>query len=281
MTATDVTPEVEAGSDNAVLRSTLSSTEGVIGCGFVVTFPGGRQVEYAGTLSGDSFTARAVSLTPLTEYSCYAFCQTSSGRTVSGSVSFMTLEDTSLKITDLSVKAGITDVSLGAVYTGTGEALGCGFVLGNDSVGMKEYGAALSDGTFSLEVCDLDADTQYRVYAFIDTPEGRITSQTAVFRTKEKSVEGISFLRVEAVPGSDSVSLEAELSSDDGVTEWGFGLSSNGMDYVEYGAQVDGLRMTRTITNLKSGTAYSFYAYVMVGSSRVQSETNTFTTAAQ
>ena len=54
-----------------------------------------------------------------------------------------------------------------------------------------------------------------------------------------------------------------------------------GMDYVEYGAQVDGLRMTRTITNLKSGTAYSFYAYVMVGSSRVQSETNTFTTAAQ
>ena len=272
-------PTAEVGTDWAIMTSTVDPYEGVSGCGFVISSNGGRTVEYSGTLTGNTFSVRASSLSPGTNYTCYAFCHTRSGRTVSTSMTFTTLEDTSLRITDLSVKADVNSVSLSAGYSGVGEITGTGFVLGNDSVGMKEYKASnVSDGVFSAEIGDLAPDTQYRVYAFIDTSDGRITSVQSTFRTKEVPVGGISFTELSASLSGNSVMLAAEISSGEGVTECGFGLSLNGKDYTEYGATMDGLSLTRTIGNLQSGKTYYYYAFVMVGSSRIQSETLSFTT---
>lgn len=259
------------------LTATVDDGTYVTYCGFGLSRAGRTAVEHACVMTGNTFSTTVESLLPSTEYVYYAFVVVDGKRVTSEFDRFTTAEDPTLMIMDVGATAGETSVALRARLSRTEGVTSVGFALASESEDFLERSASVQeDGFFSYSWTELTPGTYYRFYAWADTVDGRVVSETLSFYTKEPA-GAVWFESVQASPEGTTVLLKAVLSSTEGVTDMGFGLSVNQIDYIEYGAQLseDGFR--RTISGLDSGATYYYYAFFTHGGSYSQSETFIFT----
>ena len=262
---------------SAVLEAKVDDGTYVEYCGFGLSRAGKTAVEYTSYVSGNEFTVKVEDLLPDTDYYYYAFVLVDGSRVTSNFYVFHTLEDPAVGIMDIGAVADETRVALSARLTRTEGVISAGFAIAGDGEAFVEKAGTLeADGRLSLTWTSLQASAHYRFYVWADTDEGRTVSETLEFYTKTP-VGPVSFVEVSATPDGTSVALKAVLSGIEGVEEAGFGLSENQYEYIEYSAAIGSDGFTKTVSGLKSGTKYYYYAFFTIGGAYKQSETYSFT----
>lgn len=262
---------------SVVLDATVDDASYVTYCGFGLSREGRTPVEYPAILSGNSFSVEATDLLPDTDYVYYAFVTVDGQRVTSDFSGFRTAEDPTIHILDIGADAAVNKVCLSARLSRVQDVTSAGFALAADGTDFTEKEAALAtDGRMSLEWGGLEADTHYRFYVFACSAGGRVVSQTMEFYTQKASSGDVEILSLEAIPDGDSVTLLARLSATDGVTDCGFGLSSNGFDYVEYGATLVADSFSKVVSGLSAGITYYYYAFYSLKGEQYQSNTFSF-----
>ena len=246
-------------------------------CGFGLSREGRNPVEYAATLNGSTLKAEVGELLPDTDYTYYAFVMVDGSRITSDFSSFHTAKDTSIHIMDIGATSEETTVVLKARLTSTEGVIAAGFALASAGDSYVERAASVqTDGRISLQWSDLSPDTQYRFYVWVQTAAGNIVSDILEFYTKKSSSADVSFVSVSAEVDGTSARLKAILSSLDGVSSTGFGISTTQYDYVEYSATLTEDGFQKALSGLQSGTTYYYYAFFTHGESYHRSDTFTF-----
>lgn len=269
--------EAEPESFSAVLTALIDDPTYVEYCGFGLSREGRTPVEYAATLESSTLKAEVGQLLPDTDYTYYAFVMVDGSRITSDFSSFHTAKDTSIHIMDIGATAEETAVVLKARLTSTEGVIAAGFALASAGDSYVERAAAVqTDGRISLQWSDLSPDTQYRFYVWVQTAVGNIVSDILEFYTKKSSSADVSFVSVSAEVDGTSARLKAILSSLDGVSSNGFGISTTQYDYVEYSATPTEDGFQKALSGLLSGTTYYYYAFFTHGESYHRSDTFTF-----
>lgn len=246
-------------------------------CGFGLSREGRTPVEYAATLDNSTLKADVGELLPDTDYTYYAFVVVDGSRITSDFSSFHTAKDTSIHIMDIGATAEETTVVLKARLTSTEGVIAAGFALASAGDSFEERAAIVqTDGRISLHWSDLSPDTLYRFYVWVQTAAGNIVSDILEFYTKKSSSADVSFFSVSAEVDGTSARLKAILSSLDGVSSTGFGISTTQYDYVEYSATLTEDGFQKALSGLQSGTTYYYYAFFTHGESYHRSDTFTF-----
>lgn len=270
----------EPGVFQTRLTAVLSRMDVVEEAGFEVERDGGWTPVSSGVeRTENGFSLLLEDLSPETDYRCRAFFMVQGRRTTGDDILFRTLPESGNRILSTGVKSDVRSALLTASLS-MDRGLGtCGFGIGKDGEAFREF-TVPSDGlSFSLHAEGLEPDTAYRFYAFAEAYGRRFQSEEKVFYTLPVPFGEISFIALSADPARDSVRLSATLSTPDAtLSEVGFGISVNGMDFTEYGASQDGDRMTVVLNGLSPGTEYLYYAFFVCKGSRAQSEYGTFTT---
>ena len=107
----------------------------------------------------------------------------------------------------VSAKADGNSVYLTCSYKGRGAGI-CGFVLTKGgSVVKKQEAETRSDGSFSLNIKDLEYDTEYVYYAWISNGTAEIHSNTGTVHTEQKPEPEQVFVSVTAKAEGNSVYL--------------------------------------------------------------------------
>lgn len=265
-----------ASAHSVQLTATLDDGSPVTYCGFGLSREGRTAVEYAGALNGNAFTVSVESLAPGMEYVYYAFVVVDGKRVTSEFARFTTEEDPSLLVMDLGATAGETSVTLRARLSRTDKVTSAGFALAGETGDFAIQSVNVpADGFLSYTWTGLTPGTAYRFYAWAQTPDGQVVSETMSFYTRASPGE-VRFVSVSASVERTSALVRAVLSSTDGVTEAGIGLSSNQTDYVEYSAQVSEDGFQKLLSGLRSGTTYYCYAFFTHDGNYNQSEMFTF-----
>ena len=265
------------GPFSAVLSATVEDASHVEYCGFGLSRAGRKTVEYGATLEGNRFTAEVTNLLPSTEYVCYAFVSEDGRRINSEYFRFTTADDPSLHFSDLSADATDSQVTLQARLSRIDGLVKAGFALAPDGESFMEKDAQPdAEGLLTLKWEGLKAGTHYRFYAYAVTADGRKESEVLDFNTESPSYSPVSFLSVEAGVNGSSANLKAVLSGVEGISDYGFGLSTNRYDFVEYSASLTADGFEKLVTNLQDGTTYYFYAFFTLGGSFCQSDTVSF-----
>ena len=261
---------------SAVLEAEVDDGAHVEYCGFGLSRAGRTAVEYPSVIDGNKFTVMVDNLMPDTDYYYYAFVLVDGNRVTSDFASFHTEEDPTIIISDIGASADETAVALRASLSKT--AIAAGFALAADGEDFSEREGVLdASGNLSYTWTGLSAGTHYRFYVWAQADYGRVVSETMEFYTKTPAGP-VSFVSVSATPETSSTVLTAVLSSLEGVTEVGFGLSENQYEYIEYSASMTSDGFTKTVSGLKSGTKYYYYAFFSLDGVYIQSETYSFTT---
>ena len=272
--------EAEPGVFQTRLTAVLSRMDVVEDVGFEVERDGGWTPVSSGVeRTENGFSLLLEDLSPETDYRCRAFFMVQGRRTTGDDILFRTLPESGNRILSTGVKSDVRSALLTASLS-MDRGLGtCGFGIGKDGEAFREF-TVPSDGlSFSLHAEGLEPDTAYRFYAFAEAYGRRFQSEEKVFYTLPVPFGEISFIALSADPARDSVRLSATLSTPDAtLSEVGFGISVNGMDFIEYGASQDGDRMTVVLNGLSPGTEYLYYAFFVCDGSRAQSGYGTFTT---
>lgn len=273
--------DLQASPEAFSVRLLATITDGtyVEACGVGLSRDGRTPVEYGAVLEGNAFSVKVDELQADTEYTWYAFLVIDGVRTSSGFEHFRTLEDPTLRFLDIQASAGANSVSLRARLSRTEGVSACGFALAGEGGDFSRSTAALQqDGLFSLEIGDLAPETAYRFYAWAATAEGDVLSEVFSFTTKPASPEDIGFQSVSASVEGLSVMLEALLSSMEGVSRCGFGLSENSYDYIEYSVQPGSSGFRKTLEGLKPAATYYYYAFFALEDKVYQSKVQSFKT---
>ncbi len=279
-TASFVSLDARTEAFSVTLSAQITDGTYVESCGFGLSREGRTAVEYGTPLDGDRFTVRIEDLQPDTDYTWYAFFLIDGQRTTSAFQRFRTPEDPSLKFLDIKARADIHSVALEARLSRTEGILSCGFAIRGSGGDFTRYPADLqSNGYISLTIEGLEAETLYNFYVWARTEEGEVVSETLAFTTLQEEHGEVRFLSVSAQAGAGSAQLSATLNKTDGISECGFGLSSNQHDYIEYSAALSGETFEKTINGLDSNTTYYFYAYFILDGRTYQSSPSSFTTS--
>lgn len=262
---------------SVVLCAAVDDGSHVSYCGFGLSRDGRTPVEYASSISNNTFSVEVGDLLPDTEYVCYAFVTLDGKRVTSGFVSFRTAEDPTLHILETGAEAAVTSVRLSARLSRTDDVTEAGFGLASDGDAFIEKDAEIkSDGRISILWEGLEADSHYRFYVYAISGGGRTVSHTLEFYTHKAPSTDVEFVSVSAEPSGNAVTLIATLTGTDGISDYGFGLSPNGYDYVEYSALPTAGGFSKTIDNLSPGTTYYYYAFFTLNGSFRQSEILSF-----
>ncbi len=278
-TASFVSLDAYAEAFSVTLSAQITEGSYVEACGFGLSKEGRTAVEYGATLDGNGFCVQVDDLLADTDYTWYAFFLIDGERTTSAFQTFRTPEDPSLRILDIKAQADVNSVFIEARLSRTDEVLSCGFALRGSNGDFTRYPATLqSNGYFSLNIEGLEAETLYHFYVWAQTGEGEVVSETLAFTTRQEAHGEVQFLSVSAQAGATSAQLSATLSKTDGVSECGFGISTNQHDYIEYSATLSGETFEKAINGLAPNTTYYFYAYFILDGRTYQSSPSGFTT---
>jgi len=214
------------------------------------------------------------------------------------------------EISSVEVVPGVDNARLTATISGPANYSGCGFVLHKSGkITELTAEAGLQGRSFEAVATGLDNDTEYGVEAYISNADLRIMSNRVTFKTKLKNMpseepevsdnppvsddpsdspsqdvseEPVSvptvFISLLSSAGIRSVQLEAIVEYGGAVEYSGFGVSREGRRSVEYGAALDGGRMTREISDLFPSTDYTWYAFIVIDGERTTSDYAGFTT---
>lgn len=269
--------EAEPESFSAVLTALIDDPTYVEYCGFGLSREGRTPVEYAATLDNSTLKAEVGELLPDTDYTYYAFVMVDGSRITSDFSSFHTAKDTSIHIMDIGATAEETAVVLKARLTSTEGVIAAGFALASAGDSYVERVATVqTDGRISLTWSELNPDMRYRFYVWIQTETEIIVSDTLEFYTKPSSAGDVDFVSIWAEVDGTLARLKAILSSLDGVSSMGFGISTSQYDYVEYSATLTEDGFQKALSGLQSGTTYYYYAFFTHGESYHRSDTFTF-----
>lgn len=279
-TASFVSLEALPEAFSVTLCAQITDGTYVESCGFGLSREGRTAVEYGATLQGDCFCVQVDNLLPDMDYTWYAFFLIDGERTTSEFGRFRTPEDPSLKILDIKAQADIHSVCLEARLSRTEDVVSCGFALCGSDGNYTRYPATLqNNGYFSISLDGLEAETLYNFYVWAQTPEGEVVSETLGFTTRQEEHGEIQFQSVSAQPSATSALLKATLNKTDGISECGFGLSTNQHDYIEYSASLNAETFEKTISGLTPNTTYYFYAFFILDGRTYQSSPSSFTTS--
>lgn len=272
-TSLEATPE----AFSVVLRATVDDATYVEYCGFGLSREGRTAVEYASVMDGNTFTVQVGELLPNTEYIYYAFVSVDGKRQTSEFARFQTAEDKTVHIMDIGADAQETEVRLSARLSMTEGVSEAGFGLAAHESDFTEKTVTIgADGNLSLLWEGLQADTHYRFYVYAQTADGRVVSDVLDFYTKKTPSGDIDWVSVTAQINEASVTLKAVLSGTEGISDYGFGLSINQYDFVEYSASLKEDGFEKTLSNLSPGTTYYYYAYFSLNGEYHKSETVSF-----
>ena len=167
----------------------------------------------------------------------------------------------------VSAKADGNSVYLTCSYKGRGAGI-CGFALAKGGAVVKRMEAETrSDGSFSLNVKDLEYDTEYVYYAWISNGSAEIHSNTGTVHTEQKPVVvpdivGLSFQADENVLTLNCTFTGEEVE--------GCGFYFNGSDKMAADNRGEG-NFSLTLRNLDYDKEYEFQAYITSGEVEVKS----------
>ena len=279
ITANFTSLEAEATAFSVLLEARVSDGSHLEACGFGLSRDGRKPVEYGSALNGDRFYVQIDDLLPDTDYTWYAFFIIEGNRTTSEFLHFRTKKDPTLYIQDIQASAGIYDVALEARLSHTSGVLSCGFALATDGGDFIRHSCTPKDnGYFSTSFDGLSPERNYRFYAWAQTEDGELISETFSFTTKQAPNEDIHFIGLSAGPSNTSALVSAVLSSTDGISECGFGLSKNTYDFIEYSGTLTDKGFYSNLSSLTVNTTYYYYAFFVLDGKRYQSDISTFTT---
>lgn len=271
----------EAGIFQVRLTAVLSRMEVVEEAGFEVERDGGWTPVSTGVeRTGNGFSLLLEGLSPETDYRCRAYFLVRGVKTIGEDLLFRTLPESGNRILSTGVKSDVRSALLTASLSLDRGLTACGFGIGKEGEEtFREYLTEPEGLSFAARVEGLEPDTAYRFYAFAEAYGRRFRSEEKLFYTLPVPFDDISFLALSADPDRDSVLLSATLSTAEAtLSEVGFGISANGMDFIEYGALRDGDKVTTVLKGLSPGKEYLYYAFFVSGDRRAQSEYATFTT---
>ena len=266
-----VSISAEAAGNSVSLNCSYKGN-GVGTCGFVIT-KGGKVVKNleAGSRTNGSFSLTINGLEYDTEYTYYAWISNGMAEIHSntGTVHTEQKPEPAQVFVSVTAKAEGNTVYLTCTYEGL-EADVCGFVLTKDGKEIKRQETEASeDGSFSLNIPDLEYDTEYGYYAWIVKNKEEIRSNSGTVHTEPKPVVAPAIISVYAQADENILTLYCTYQGDDVD---GCGFYFNGSDKWPAG-NIEEEKFSLKITNLEYDTEYEFQAYLTSGQTEVKSET--------
>ena len=150
-----------------------------------------------------------------------------------------------------------------------------GFYYGPDKESLKKVAALYGEKSFTAELKDLDASTQYFFKAYVSNGLTQVCSDMSEFTT----LENYDFQSIGAVPQPESAVLTARLKEEPrNIAGVGFyyGLSEDEMRPCP--AQLEGNVITLSLVGLSCETMYFFRAYLITDYGEVLSVVSSFMT---
>lgn len=175
----------------------------------------------------------------------------------------------------VSAKADGNSVYLTCSYKGRGAGI-CGFVLTKGgSVVKKQEAETRSDGSFSLNIKDLEYDTEYVYYAWISNGTAEIHSNTGTVHTEQKPEPEQVFVSVTAKAEGNSVHLACTYEGLE-ADSFGFVLTKHKKEVKRQEAEMtkEG-SFSLTFEDLEYDTDYGYYAWIVKGKEEIRSNTGT------
>lgn len=178
----------------------------------------------------------------------------------------------------VSAEADGNSVYLTCSYKGRGAGI-CGFALTKGgSVVKKQEAETRSDGSFSLNVKDLEYDTEYIYYAWISNGTAEIHSNTGTVHTDQQPEPEQVFVSVTAKAEGNSVHLACTYEGLE-ASGCGFVLTKDKKEVKRQEAEMtkEG-SFSLTLEDLEYDTDYGYYAWIVKGKEEIRSNTGTVRT---
>lgn len=175
----------------------------------------------------------------------------------------------------VSAEADGNSVYLTCSYKGRGAGV-CGFALTKGgSVVKKQEAETRSDGSFSLNIKDLEYDTEYVYYAWISNGSAEIHSNTGTVHTEQKPEPEQVFVSVTAKAEGNSVHLACTYEGLE-ASGCGFVLTKDKKEVKRQEAEMtkEG-SFSLTLEDLEYDTDYGYYAWIVKGKEEIRSNTGT------
>ncbi len=175
----------------------------------------------------------------------------------------------------VSAEADGNSVYLTCSYKGRGAGI-CGFVLAKGGAVVKRMEAETrSDGSFSLNIKDLEYDTEYVYYAWISNGTAEIHSNTGTVHTEQKPEPEQVFVSVTAKAEGNSVHLACTYEGLE-ADSFGFVLTKHKKEVKRQEAEMtkEG-SFSLTLEDLEYDTDYGYYAWIVKGKEEIRSNTGT------
>ena len=175
----------------------------------------------------------------------------------------------------VSAKADGNSVYLTCSYKGRGAGI-CGFALAKGGAVVKRMEAETrSEGSFSLNVKDLEYDTEYVYYAWISNGSAEIHSNTGTVHTEQKPEPEQVFVSVTAKAEGNSVHLACTYEGLE-TDSFGFVLTKHKKEVKRQEAEMtkEG-SFSLTFEDLEYDTDYGYYAWIVKGKEEIRSNTGT------
>lgn len=264
--------DATAEAFSAQLTATIDDGSRVEHCGFGLSREGRTPVEYGAVLNGNTFQIEVGNLLASTDYLFYAFVVVDGSRVTSDFTHFRTLEDPEIHFSEIGADAEVDKVRLRARLSRAEGVLEAGFGLSAEGEVFSEKSVPFSsDGILSMDWDGLQAETHYRFYVFALREDGRSVSDTFDFYTKKAPYQDAAFVAVTASLNGSSLILKTVLTSVEGISDYGFGISDNLYDFIEYEAALSSDGFVKTLNNLPANTYY-YYAFFSLNGNIHQSD---------
>lgn len=280
----------ELGFDSAVLTASVSASESIENCGFLVSSEDGSTVQIPGTLSGpDTFTARLENLESESHYRFQAFVE--NGRNIRITSSLLDFTTAGAPVVPVPELLYVTASEITA--TGARLIAAVSYDLPISKVGFT----ILAPGTgqtitifseleghgFTCTLSNLEKSSLYHFKAFVESESGiRVESDEQTFTTPDDE-DPIQFISLKAIEISqEGAILIASLSYKEEPRSVGFLLRAAEEDdefALTTTLDVENSIFIREVKGLNAGTRYYFQAFAdCIDGRRLLSDTKYFDT---
>ena len=217
------------------------------------------------------FISNLTDLEPDTDYYVKAYAINNKEETASGEiVSFKTLDEKCEVATTLDTEYDCDSATVGGNVTCEGDATATERGIYLDGVKMQ---AGSGTGSFSIDLTDLEENTNYTVKAYVTTSSGTEFGEQITFTTPECECEVATTLDTEYDCDSATVGGNVTCEGDATATERGIYLDGVKM---QSGSGTGSFSID--LTDLEENTSYTVQAYVTNSEGTEFGEQITFTT---